>query len=76
MAVMAILYAAADAGVGACFFGVFDHESALRETLDIPSTVRIVGTVALGRADPDGDRISRSATRPRRDDVVRFGRWR
>lgn len=76
MAVMAILYAAADAGVGACFFGVFDHEAALRETLGIPSGVRIVGTVALGRADPDGDRLSRSATRPRRDDVVRFGRWR
>jgi nitroreductase len=76
MAAMAILYAAADAGVGACFFGVFDHEAALRETLEIPSPVRLVGTVALGMADPAGDRISRSATRPRRNDVVRFGRWR
>ncbi|MEO8692285.1 MAG: nitroreductase family protein [Acidimicrobiales bacterium] len=76
MAVMAILYAAAAAGVGACFFGVFDHETALRETLAVPSRVRLVGTVALGMADPAGDRISRSAARPRRDDVVRFGRWR
>jgi nitroreductase len=76
MAVMAILYAAVDAGVGACFFGVFDHESALRDALDIPAPVRLVGTVALGRADPARDRTSRSAVRPRRDDVVRFGGWR
>lgn len=76
MAVMAILYGAADAGVDACFFGVFDHETALRDALDIPERVRLVGTVALGRADPARDRTSRSAARPRRDDVVRFGGWR
>ncbi|MEO5841641.1 MAG: nitroreductase family protein [Acidimicrobiales bacterium] len=76
MAVMAILYAAADAGVGACFFGVFDHEAALRDALAVPESVRLVGTVALGRPDSARDRISRSASRPRRDDVVRIGRWR
>ena len=76
MAVMAILYAAADAGVGACFFGVFDHEPALRNVLGVPDHVRLVGTVALGMADPERDRPSRSAARPRRDDVVRFGGWR
>ena len=76
MAVMAILYAAADAGVGACFFGVFDHEPALRNALGVPDHVRLVGTVALGMADPERDRPSRSAARPRRDDVVRFGGWR
>ena len=76
MAVMAILYAAADAGIGACFFGVFDHETALREMLGVPHGVRLVGTVALGLPDPERDRPSRSAGRPRRDDVVRFGGWR
>jgi nitroreductase len=76
MAVMAILYAAADAGVGACFFGVFDHEDALRKMLGVPGRVRLVGTVALGRPDPERDRPSRSVSRPRRDDVVRFGGWR
>ena len=75
MAVMAILYAAADAGVGACFFGVFGHEAALRDALEVPAAVRLVGTVALGTADPSRDRTSRSAARARRDDVVRFGRW-
>jgi len=76
MAVMAMLYSAADAGVGACFFGVFDHEAPLRDALAVPEPVRLVGTVALGMADPARDRASRSAARPRRDDVVRFGSWR
>ena len=76
MAVMAMLYSAADAEVGACFFGVFDHEAPLRVMLDVPERVRLVGTVALGMADPSRDRSSRSAARPRRGDVVRFGGWR
>ena len=76
MAVLAILYAAADAGVGACFFGVFDHEAALREALGAPERIRLVGTVALGVPDPARDRPSRSAGRLRRDDVVRYGGWR
>jgi nitroreductase len=76
MAAMAILYAAADAGLGACFFGVFEHEGALRDTFAVPERVRLVGTIALGLPDPERDRPSRSANRPRRDDVVRFGGWR
>jgi len=76
MAVMAILYAAADAGLGACFFGVFDHEAAVRDAFAVPEHVRLVGTVALGLPDAERDRPSRSAGRPRRDDVVRFGGWR
>lgn len=76
MAVHALLLAAVDAGLGACFFGVFEHEAALRSLLDAPDRVRLVGTVALGHADEARDRPSRSAARARRDDVVRFGRWR
>ena len=76
MAVLAILYAATDAGLGACFFGVFDHEAALRDALRVPERIRLVGTIALGVPDPARDRPSRSAERPRRDDVVRFGSWR
>ena len=75
MAVLAILYAATDAGLGACFFGVFDHEAALRDALEAPERIRLVGTIALGVPDPARDRPSRSAERPRRDDVVRFGSW-
>ena len=76
MAVLAILYAATDAGLGACFFGVFDHEAVLRVALGAPERIRLVGTIALGVPDPARDRPSRSADRPRRDDVVRFGSWR
>jgi nitroreductase len=76
MAVLAILYAATDAGLGACFFGVFDHEAALRDALGVPERIRLVGTIALGVPDSARDRPSRSADRPRRDDVVRFGSWR
>jgi len=76
MAVMAILYSAADAGLGACFFGVFDHEAPLRAALRVPNHIRLIGTVALGMADPARDRASMSTARPRRGDVVRFGRWR
>jgi len=76
MAAMAILYSAADAGLGACFFGVFDHEAPLRAALEVPEHIRLVGTIALGIADPERDRPSTSVARPRRDDVVRFGRWR
>ena len=76
MAVLAILYAATDAGLGACFFGVFDHEAALRDALGVPERIRLVGTRALGVPDPSRDRASRAADRPRRDDVVRFGSWR
>jgi nitroreductase len=75
MAVHALLLAAVDEGLGACFFGVFDHEAAVRALLGAPERVRVAGTVALGRADATRDRPSRSAARPRRDDVVRFGRF-
>ena len=75
MAVLAILYAATDAGLGACFFGVFDHEAALRDALEAPERIRLVGTVAFGVPDPARDRPSQSARRPRRDDVVRYGGW-
>ena len=76
MAVHAILLAAVDADLGACFFGVFEHEGAVRRLLRAPDHVRLVGTVALGFADRSRTRPSRSAARARRDDVVRFGGWR
>lgn len=76
MAVMALLLGAVDAGLGACFFGLFEHERAVLDAFGVPSGWRGLGTVALGH--PDGaDRPSRSATRLRRslDEVVHRGRW-
>lgn len=61
----------------ACFFGVFDHEPAVKEALGIPVAVRTVGTIALGHEDPENARPSRSSRRDRRrvGDVVHVGRW-
>ena len=75
-AVEHLLLGAVDAGLGACFFGVFDHEPALRAELRVPSGWRVVGTVAIGHPAPVDD-AGLSAKRPRRplDDVVHRGGW-
>lgn len=81
MAVMAILLAAEDAGLGALFFGVFKGERALRQTLGIPVSLELLGAIALGyRADPDisgeTDR-GKSASRPGRTaaQIIHRGGW-
>ena len=74
-AVMTMLHGAVDRGLGALFFGLFEHEEAIRERFGVPATRRAVGAVALGR--PTHDRPSTSALRPRPplDRVVHRGRW-
>jgi nitroreductase len=77
MAVMLMLLAAVDEGVGAWWFGVFHGAEALLRGLGVPPGRRLVGAVALGWPAAD-DRPSGSArTRPRRpfDQVVHWGRW-
>lgn len=77
MAVMTLLLGAFDAGLGACLFGQFEHEAAVRSVFGIPSGVQPVGTIAIGRPD-GGDRSSRSASQRRRPavaEVVHRGRW-
>lgn len=75
-AAMVALLAAVDEGLGALFFGQFDHEVAIKAALGIPVDRRPVGTIALGYA-ADGQRPSASSQRPRRsfDDVVHRGGW-
>ena len=76
MAVMVLLLAAEDAGLGALFFGVpGERHAAVREAFDIPDDRRLVGVVALGT---EADRVAGSArSRPRRsvDDVLHEGRF-
>lgn len=76
MATMTLLHAATNAGLGALFFGVFDHEAAVCEALGIPGSVRPIGAVALGWPG-DTDRMSKSAKRgrPALDDIVHRGTW-
>lgn len=82
MAVMTLLLAAEDAGLGALFFGVFRGEPELRERLGIPEHLELLGAVALGFAgdhhdDGDAGGPGRSSTRPRRrpDEIIHRGRW-
>ncbi len=70
-----LLLAAVDAGLGACLFGLFEHEPAVRSAFSVPAAWRAVGTIALGHPAPD--RPGQSAARPRRPlaDVVHRDRW-
>jgi nitroreductase len=75
MAVEHVLLGAVDAGLGACFFGLFDHEPAVFAALGIPEGWRALGTIALGHPAPDEPGLS--AKRPRRtvDQVLHRGGW-
>lgn len=78
MTAMAVLLAAVDAGMGACFFGVPPRrQPQLADHLGVPPGWASCGVVALGRPAA-GDRPSGSARRrPRRPrgERVRPGRW-
>jgi nitroreductase len=81
MAVQLLLLAAVDEGLGACFFGQFDHEAPVRAALGVPDGDgadghRALGTIALGHPAAS-DEPGRSATRARRplDEVVHRGHW-
>ncbi|MFL6204668.1 MAG: nitroreductase family protein [Acidimicrobiales bacterium] len=75
MAVEHVLLGAVDVGLGACFFGLFDHEPAVFAALGVPDGWRALGTIALGHPAPDEPGLS--AKRPRRtvDEVLHRGSW-
>jgi nitroreductase len=76
MAVQHLLLAAGAEGLGALFFGQFEHEDAIREAFGVPEDRRALGTVALGHPSPDQQR-GRSSSRTRRtaDETVHRGHW-
>jgi nitroreductase len=76
MAVGQLLLGAEDAGLGALFFGIFEHEAAVRAAFGIPPDWQPLGTIALGWPAAE-QRPSRSAGRgrPPLAEVVRRGRW-
>ena len=79
MAIMILLLAAEDAGLGALFFGVFKGERELRQTLGVPSGLDLLGAIALGypadAAKSEG--YGTSAGRPGRppEHIIRRGGW-
>jgi nitroreductase len=81
MAVMTLLLAAEDLGLGALFFGVFRGERELRQRLGIPSGLELLGAVALGHPAPpardDSSGPGRSAGRERRRaaQIIHRGHW-
>jgi len=85
MSVMTILLGAEAMGLGALFFGVFRGERELRRTLAIPSSLQLLGAIALGyrRDDPptgasDSTSPGRSAGNRRRrpEEIIHRGGWR
>ena len=73
-AALLMLLTAVDAGLGALFFGVADHDG-LRRTFEVPDEWTPVGALAIGHRLPDEP--SRSLRRGRRplEEVVHRGRW-
>lgn len=69
-----LLLLAVEQGWGACLFGPFDHEPALRQEFDLDPDLRLVATVALGRRLPDEPgRSAHRARRPAADVIHRPG---
>jgi nitroreductase len=77
MAVMTLLLAAEDAGLGALLFAVFDGEEAVRAELHIPAHLQLLGAIALGWPARDEAREGASAARPRRaaSEIIHRGGW-
>ncbi len=83
MAVMTLLLAAEDVGLGALFFGVFRGERELRHELGIPAGLELLGAIALGYpaealvVGDSGSGSGRSAGRGRRQarQIIHRGRW-
>ena len=77
MSVEAALIAASGAGLGACFFGLFEHERAVASRFGVALDWRAAGTIALGTPGTSGHRRSRSAARGRESSaaVTFWNRW-
>jgi nitroreductase len=80
MAMMTLLLAAEEQGLGALLFGVFTAESEIRDVLGIPAELQILGAIALGHragSPGPGPGPGRSASRPRRPprEIIHFGHW-
>lgn len=76
-ALMAMLLAIEDEGLGGLLFGQFHHERALRAALGVPERYRALGTLAVGRPRQGGDHRSASVGRgrPEVSDVLHTGGW-
>lgn len=77
MAVMLILLAALEEGLGAVFFGLFWGEDVLLKELGVPAGCRPIGVIALGYP-LEAEKFDASRFTARRrplESMVHFGRW-
>ena len=74
--VMMILLTAADLGLGALFFGIFQGQGALMDALGVPPGYRPIGAIAVGHPTP-GERSNPELLTGRRvlNDAVKWERW-
>ena len=76
-AALALQLLVVEVSLGCCFFGLFEHEDAVRRRFGVPDEARAVGAIAVGHPESSGARSSRSTTRGRRplDEVLHRGSW-
>ena len=75
MAVHGLLLAAVDVGLGALFYGLFEHEAAALAALGVPPGRRALGAVALGWPAADEPGRSAGRSRPPLSSVIHRGGW-
>tara|TARA_Y100000746_G_scaffold222832_1_gene223672 strand:+ start:96 stop:668 length:573 start_codon:yes stop_codon:yes gene_type:complete len=76
MAAMTILMGAEARGLGALFFGLFDHEENVKAKFGVPAEFKSIGVIALGYASTE-QRRSKSLDRPKREihELLHRGHW-
>ena len=77
MAIMLILLAAVDEGLGAWYLGITRGEEDVMRQLGIPPACEMLGVIALGYPSPEDKPRSASFANRRRpfEEMFHFGRW-
>ena len=76
MAAMTILLGAEAIGLGALFFGLFEHEEKVKSRFGIPEAFKSIGVIALGvAANEQKKSMSTKRDKQKLNDVVHRGRW-
>ncbi len=70
-----ILLQCTDRRLGACLFGLFQHEPAVKERFSVPDQVRLVATIAIGHPAPDEPGRSAGRSRPALSAVLHRNSW-
>ena len=76
-AVMTLLHAAHDLGLGALFFAVFNGENELRSRLEVPEHLQLLGAIAIGWPLAEEAATGASAQRQRRkpNEIIHHSKW-